>query len=204
MILRILLAGILGGAVLFGWGATAHMVLQFDSSLKMLPNEEPVMAAMRENVPESGIYFFPGADMSAPMTPEQEKAYNAKYRQGPSGLLIYHPSNEKDPMTPEQLGIQFGIDVILALLAAMLLGQAAPALKSYVLRLFFMLLIGLIAGIAVPLPYWNWYGFPSDFTQSAIAEQVIGFVLAGIVIAAIVRAKPQPAPAPAPAPTAGK
>lgn len=197
MILRILLAGILGGAVLFGWGAAAHMVLQFDSSLKTIPNEDAVMGTMKESMTEPGIYFFPGVDRSAPLTAEQQEKYNSKYRKGPSGLLVYTPANEKDPMTPERLGMQFGIDVVLALLSAMLLAQAAPALPSYVLRLFFMLLIGMIAGIAVPLPYWNWYGFPSDFTLSAVGEQVIGFILAGIVIAAIVRHKPPAGPKPA-------
>jgi len=199
MILRILLAGVLGGAVMFGWGAAAHMVFQFDSTMKTIPNEDTVLSALRDQLNEGGIYFFPGADMTREMTKEEQDAYVAKFRKGPSGLLIYTPSNERDPMAPEQLGIQLGITIILCLLSAMLLAQAAPALPSYVMRLFFMLLIGLIAGIAVPIPYWNWYGFPSDFTMMALAEQAIGFVLAGILIAAIVRHKPKAAP-PASAP----
>lgn len=199
MILRILLAGILGGAIIFGWGATAHMVLQFDAPLKGISNEEAVMSTLRENIPEKGIYAFPYMDMSQPMSEEAQKNYNTKFRRGPSGLLIYTPHNEKDVMTPEQLGTEFGICVVLALLSAMLLAQAAPALPSYVLRLFFMLIIGLIAGISVPLRQLNWYEFPADFTRNAMADQVIGFVLAGILIAAIVRFRQPAAPKPAPA-----
>jgi hypothetical protein len=199
MILRILLAGILGGAVMFGWGAVAHMYLQFDGNMKTIPSEDEILSGLKERLNEKGVYFFPGADMSREMSKEEMDAYNAKFRRGPSGLLIYTPSNERDAMAPEQLGVQLGITIILCLLSAMLLAQAAPALPSYVLRLFFMLLIGLIAGIAVPVPYWNWYGFPSDFTMMALAEQAIGFVAAGILIAAIVRHKPKAAP-PASAP----
>lgn len=203
MIFRILIAGVLGGIVLFGWGAFAHMVLQLDAGMKGMPREDEIVGVMRDNITEPGIYFFPWGDTDS-MTPEAETQWKAKYRRGPSGLLIYSPSNEKDPMTPAQLGTQLGIDVMLAILAAMLLAQAAPAMPQYIMRVFFVLLIGLIAGIAVPLPYWNWYGFPADFTRAAVAEQVLGYTLAGLVIAAIVRKPAAPAamiaPTPAPVP----
>jgi hypothetical protein len=164
--------------------------------MKPLPNETAVMDALRENIQEKGVFGFPHANMSDLKTQEQKDAFNAKYRKGPSGLLIYTPSSEKDMMTTEQLGVEFGVCVILALLSAMLLAQAAPALPSYVMRLFFVFLIGLIAGIAVPVRQFNWYETTSDFTMLAIAEQVIGFVLAGILIAAIVRHKSKAAPLP--------
>lgn len=39
---------------------------------------------------------------------------------GPTGILIYHPTGSK-PMSPGQLGIQFGLNLVQALLAALLL-----------------------------------------------------------------------------------
>jgi hypothetical protein len=33
------------------------------------------------------------------------------------------------------------------------------------------------------LPYWNWYRFPLDFTLAALAEQLIGWLLAGAAMA---------------------
>lgn len=41
--------------------------------------------------------------------------------------------------------------------------------------------------LEVHLPYWNWYGFPADFTLAGMADQIIGFILVGFPLAAIVK-----------------
>jgi len=51
----------------------------------------------------------------------------------------------------------------------------------------FVTLLGLSAWVAIAIPYWNWYGFPTDFTMGKGIEQVLGFFLAGLVLAAIVK-----------------
>lgn len=199
MIFRILLAGVIGGAILFGWGALAHMVLQFDASIKGLPNEEQIMSSLKENMLQHGVYAFPYMDPNEPMTEERWDAYVTKYRAGPTGLLIYVPSHDMEPMAPERLAAEGIVCFALAVLTAMLLGQAAPALPSYVLRVFFVFLVGLIAGIAVPLRNLIWWSYPSDYVMLQIAEQAVGFFLAGLAIAAIVR-RPAVPPAPTSAP----
>ena len=60
--------------------------------------------------------------------------------------------------------------------------------------MLFVTLLGCLAWVVVYLPYWNWYGFPIDFTLAALAEYAIGFFLAGLVLAAMVK---QPAAPPA-------
>ncbi len=192
MILRILLAGILGGAVIFLWGAAAHMVLQFDSSIRSIPNEDELTSFLRQNLAERGIYAFPYHDPNEPMAGEKWDAYVTKFRKGPTGLLIFVPAHENDPMAPEYLIAEGIVCFALATLTAMLLAQAAPALQSYVMRLYFVFLIGLIAAISVPFRNWIWWEYPSDYVMLQAAAQAVGFVLAGLVIAAIVR---RPAPA---------
>ncbi len=65
MIGRVVLGGILGGLVVFLWGAVAHMVLPLGMvGFRDLPNPEPILAAMRSNVSEDGLYFFPGAPLA--------------------------------------------------------------------------------------------------------------------------------------------
>ncbi|MCS6976978.1 MAG: hypothetical protein NZM31_08235 [Gemmatales bacterium] len=192
MILRILVAGILGGAVMFLWGFVAHTVLQFDSSIKGIPNEDELTSLLRQNLAERGLYQFPYADPSQLKAGDNWEAYVTKFRKGPTGLLVYVPSHENDPMAPEYLIAEGVVCFALATLAAMLLAQAAPALQSYVMRIFFLFLIGLIAGIAVPFRNWIWWEYPSDYVMLQAAEQAVGFFLAGLIIAAIVR---RPAPA---------
>jgi hypothetical protein len=37
--------------------------------------------------------------------------------------------------------------------------------------------------------YWNWYGFPLDFTEAAIIIEIVSAVVAGIAIAAVLPRK---------------
>lgn len=69
---KILLSGIAGGVMLFIWGAVSHMALGLgESGMKSMPNEETLIAAMQENMKESGLYLFPGGVPSSDMTAEQ-------------------------------------------------------------------------------------------------------------------------------------
>jgi hypothetical protein len=43
--------------------------------------------------------------------------------------------------------------------------------------------LGLFSWLAISLPYWNWYLFPTQFTLGTLLEQVIGWLLAGAAIA---------------------
>jgi len=33
------------------------------------------------------------------------------------------------------------------------------------------------------IPYWNWYGFPGDYTLGVLVDNLIGFTLVGVVLA---------------------
>ena len=46
---------------------------------------------------------------------------------------------------------------------------------------------GCPGSIMILVPYWNWYGFPPDFTLGQIIEHAVGWLLAGIALAAMVR-----------------
>lgn len=71
-----LLAGILGGVIAFVWSAVVHMnPLTGTMGLSMLnEKEDTVMTALKDNVQQPGLYFFPGMDMTRHLTKEQEAA----------------------------------------------------------------------------------------------------------------------------------
>ena len=89
-------------------------------------------------------------------------------------------------MSPKQFGIQFASGSLAALLAAFLLSQAGGSL-AFVNRVGFVAVLGVFVGLVVNVPYWNWYGFPPDQTLAAIADHTLGWGLAGLVLAAIVK-----------------
>jgi hypothetical protein len=187
---RILLAGILGGIAMFAWSFIAHMVLPLGTvGIGEIPNETAVLSAMQTAVGGShGLYMFPGLglgpnpsmkDMNAAM-PQYEK----KLASNPHGLLLYHPPGGK-AMEPRQLGIEFLTEVLESLLAAWLLGRTR--LASYAGRVGFVFLVGVTAAIATNIPYWNWYGFPGNYTSAYMTIIVVGFLAAGLVAAAVLK-----------------
>ena len=39
--------------------------------------------------------------------------------------------------------------------------------------------------IAVLVPYWNWYGFPGNYTAAYMCIQIVGFTTVGIIAALV-------------------
>ncbi len=181
---QILIAGILGGIVAFVCSAAIHMSPLGTMGLSILnEKEDAVLTSLKSNISHDGLYFFPGRDMSKSMTTEEENAWNAKYKAGPTGLLLYHPVGS-DAMSPKQLGMEFLTTVICALIAAFILASTVGSLSS---RAILVGLIGLFAWIAISLSQWNWYGFPFKFILLDGVDQVIGWLVAGFVIAKMVK-----------------
>ena len=193
--MKILLAGILGGIVMFIWTSIAHMFLPLgEAGISEIPNESAVLSAMQSNIGEqTGLYIFPGPGVGKNAT-RQEKSEAMKHMAekmatNPSGILMYHGPGR--PFTlGKWLGIEFGTELLEAILAAFLLEQTGIA--SFAGRVGFVLLAGILAALATNVSYWNWYGFPCVYTASYMFIQIIGFLCVGIV-AAFVLGKRGPA-----------
>lgn len=183
---KILIAGIVGGLIVFAWGALSHLVLQIGTmGVEALPNEDASLAALRESTRESGVYFIPGADMSKEMTPEEEAAWNAKFATGPTGLLVLHyPAPGEQPMGASKLLIGVLGDILAALLLAYVLARLPGTYGS---RVLCAVGIAVFAWLSVSVPYWNWYHFSTAFTVSEAIDQVIGWLLAGLAMAKIAK-----------------
>ncbi len=184
---KILLSGIVGGIVMFIWSSIIHVASPLgEAGIKAIPNEEAVLAAMRDNIKESSAYLFPGFGESHNMTKEQQGEFNKKWEHGPAGFLVYHP-NGLPAMSPKLLLTELLADILTTLIAAFLLSHALSGLTSLGSRVLFVGLLGLIPFFAISLSYWNWYGFPTSLTLADLIDQVGGFVSAGLVLAAIIK-----------------
>jgi hypothetical protein len=188
---KILLGGVVAGVVVFFWGFVAHMLLPLgEMGLQSIPNEGDLSAAIKKDVREPGLYFVPGRDMSKSQSREEMEAHMAKVTKGPYGLMVLYPDG-RDVSLGKRLPIEFATNVVCALLAAILISQLRP---GFMVRVACVTLVGLLASIMTLVPYWNWYGFPTDFTLAQIVEKTIGWFLAGIVLASIVRPSPKAPP----------
>jgi len=193
---RILLAGLLGGIIAFVWSAIVHMVpLTSQLGLTMMNDkEDAVLIALKSNLTQDGLYFFPGMDMTKEMTKEQTDAWTAKYSAGPSGLLLYHPGGS-EPMEPKQLVIELLSTVLCGLIAAFILSTTVGSLLC---RATMVAMLGLFTWFALSVSQWNWYGYPFSFIALDAIDQVIGWLLAGLLMAKLIKPPSPPAPAAVP------
>jgi hypothetical protein len=178
---QILLAGILGGLALFMWGGAAHMALGLGTvGIQTVPQQQVVMDTLKTAVPQSGFYFFPEADKSGKVAADRVG--------GPYGIMIYHASGAGGAMTG-QLVNEVILNIVMALFAAYLLSKASQ-LRGYISRVGFVTLIGIMVGAMTHVQYWNWFGFPLNYTVSYIFIDLIGFLIVGLIAAAFVKATP--------------
>jgi hypothetical protein len=186
---RILMAALLGGLALYAWETVAHLALPLgEAGVRALPNEAPVLDGLKRNIPDAGFYFFPAPPSMAGMTAQQrhvaQQAAADRMRQGPAGIIVVHPGG-MDMISPKQLVTQFGADVFVMLVAAILLAYVPGA--SFGTRLFLVALTGLFPVLRSNVAYWNWYGFPTVYVLAQAAIHVGGALAGGLVVAALVK-----------------
>jgi hypothetical protein len=185
---RKLLAGILGGIAFFAWSSLAHMVLPLGATgVQEISGEPAVTGAMQANIPANGLYLFPGMHLQPGASRQDQNAAMQqqfeKIKTGPSGLLVYHPS--RDAGFGKLLITELGTNIIQVLIAVFLLGQTRIA--SFAGRWRFVTAAGVLAAISTNISYWNWYGFPGNYTLAYTSTIAMGFVCAGLVAAALVK-----------------
>ena len=178
---RLVLAVLAGTMVMFVWGAVSHLVLFKGTGFSRLPNEDRVRAELRRSIPSDGLYFFPSPDLSGRATPAETASWEAKFKAGPTGMIIYHPSGSA-PISGEKLFIQFLSHLIGAALATFI---ASLLQRSYWTRVLVVGLLGAFGPLTVGTILWNWYGFPTSFFAAQVVDMVVGWSLAGAAIAAV-------------------
>jgi hypothetical protein len=195
---RFLFTGILGGIVMFIWSFIGHDLLPLGKAgVHEIPNEDAVASALQSNIgDQAGFYHFPGLGVGPDATIQQKeeamKKAMEKFATAPSGILIYHPAGRAFSFA-KALGIEFATELVEAILLVFLLAQSG--IGSFAGRVGFIFIGGLVAAIATNIPYWNWYGFPMDYTRGNMLIQIVGFLCVGLVAALMLgRRTTQPAP----------
>jgi hypothetical protein len=182
--MKLVIAAVVGGLIVFVWSAVAHMVTPLGTAgLSTLPGpgEEAVVAALKGSGAGSGLYFFPGGDMSRP-TEEQMAAHMEKLKAGPVGLIAY-TAGPGEAMSPRQLLSELGTSVLAAGVAAFIMSLTVGSLAQ---RAIVAALLALFATLSVTASYWIWYGFPGAFIAAGLVTEFVGWLLAGLAMAKIV------------------
>lgn len=181
---RTLLAGLVGGLIIFAWGYLSHTVLPIGHMGLSHPNNEAeVIAFLKTSLPEPGTYAFP--DLEA-VPPDQWPATS------PSAVLAWHPDRSMN--FGKFLGVEFASNVLAALVAALLVGCGMCG-STFLCRATAVMGMGVFAWLSISASQWNWYGFSNGVFIGEGLDQAIGWFLAGLGIAALTGKKDAAAPA---------
>jgi hypothetical protein len=180
--MRILLAALAGAVTMFMWTAVAHMATPLGRiGFSEIPNEAAVIQPMGQNIgAKSGLYIFPWVD---PKDPKMMEKYSALVKTTPSGMLLYRPA--PDPMGTDMTPMlikEFLKQFVQALIAAWIVSMIAA---SFIARTGIVTAIGVSTAIATNVSYWNWYGFPLDYTEAQIVVELVSAFAAGLAISAV-------------------
>ncbi len=159
--MKILIGGIVGGLVLFAWSAVSWMVLPWhNNTFRTFTHEQSVEAILTADAPTAGIYIL---------------------KNKPSAFLVFNPQG----YGPMKFKLMY--DLLFDMLSAALVSYIVLRLKksNYFSRLIVILVFALAVGILWHLSNWNWWGFSASFTLIGIADLIIGWFLAGLVLAKI-------------------
>jgi hypothetical protein len=190
MHMKTILAAILGGLIMFGWGAFSHLVLPLGMvGMRSVPieREQALVGPMKASLTERSIYFFPAmeeeeGDMTQDQKEARRQAFEAKHLAGPTGIIAYNPAGS-EVMSMRQLGIELGLNIV----ACALIALCAARFAGYGARVLVAVAFGAFAVVAIDGSYWNWFGFPTLYFGAQAANGIVEAGLSGLVIAALAR-----------------
>ena len=182
-----IIGGIVGGVILFIWSFLAWVIMPLhEPTLHQITNEDAAISALQSHLDKRAVYVFPknpgmAADKAA------SEAWTEKVKRGPSGLIVYEPSGT-NPMMPGQMLIGLILDILAAWVACWFLARSIALNAPYIARVAYCGMFGIFVSVFSHLMAWNWMGFPVDYTSAMIIDSMLSWVLAGLGIAAVVKA----------------
>lgn len=181
------MASVLGGLAAFVWGNVSWMVLPWHNwTIKnmTIEGEAAVSEALRAHAGADGVYTLPGYPME-----EGGDAWDAwmeRHRQGPI-VLIQYRAEGAEPMTPAVMVTGLLISVIASAVIAVLLSMAGGSLNTWPRRMGFLALLGAFAALVSHGALWNWMYEPWDYALVMGLDIVATYLIAGSVVAAMVK-----------------
>jgi len=177
-----MIATLAGAATIFVWGGISHMALFKGIGFTRMSNEERIVSTLRTSLAGDGLYFFPSIDLRGSPSGEEKAAWEARFRAGPHGMIIYRAAGDA-PVSPKKLSVQFLSNFLAAGIVSYVLSLVVA---TYWRRVGLAALLGAFGLFAISSIYWNWYGFPDAFFVAQGVDMIVGWALAGAVIAKLI------------------
>jgi len=181
---KILVPGILGAVVVYIWGMVSWMALPWhNATMKDLPNGDAIGAALTVSNTPSGVYVYP--DMEGQTNGEMASGETAATKPKPYIFMTYVAEGYAADWKPYVGG--FVLNLITAMLVGYLLTKASNTLTQYSHRVMFVTLMGVFAALVSHGAAWNWMLMPANYTLVMVADTIIAWLVAGLVMARFIK-----------------
>jgi hypothetical protein len=171
---NLLMGTAIGTLVMFLWGATEWVNPLLHLPYHTASNPEIVNKTLTENMPENGMYIWPnGVETKT----SEGKAKEIVYFIAKNDSSFYNPTK----FMPLELLTQMLIWLIVTYLLFI------TGFQKHWQRVRFILIIGILVGLAFFLPLWNWWGFSTKYVTIRWGNMLMGWFLAGSAVSYFLR-----------------
>jgi hypothetical protein len=179
---RVVFAAFIASLIIMLWGSIFWLGLPSSlHGIKAATYENNTLALLARELPASGVYVlpFPPADMT-------DENFREKHKAGPIAHIFYKVQGH-EPLDNKVLLSGWLQAFLSSLLMAVLVAMVHRGLPTFAKRWLFVSLTGIFACIAMESLYPVWWHHQWGFHLSIMLQQIIGWILAGSIIAAIVK-----------------
>ena len=191
---KVLIAAILGGIIFFAWNSVSWMVLPWhQQTINHFDNDQAVMEALSANANAEkggGIYLLPKMEHKAKNSNSDEmpaESADSQVSQEPFAFISYKPQGSGRSMEDS---MKFALinSILVSILIVILLSGTSDL--GYMARVFYVVMISFVGALLGHVPNWIWWGFDGGYTLVMVADTLIGWFLAGLIIAAFIGREP--------------
>ncbi len=173
---RVLWIGLLGGVVAIVWTGVVGSLFPLRDRMGNMEahNEEVVLAALDQNLTETGIYLVPGKF-------PHDSLFLARLAEGP--IFRVHSLPEGGGGLAQFLVSDLALllaPIIPAWLLMVLCGTGRPGYGS---RVLVVALFGVFLALAAYLPMWDQELYPPSYVFLLAANAVVTWAIVGLVLA---------------------
>lgn len=181
---RVILAGVVAGFAMYVVMSILHMSPIAQIGIRTLKSDDAAIAAIKDATGDKpGLYFFPKVDMKSKDAMAKSEA---ALKSNPSGIIVYRRAGWPG-MAPRMLIGEFVVELIQSLIAAGLL--SVTVIAGYWGRVGFVGAVGLVSAITTNASYHIWYAYPHNYTLANMGIEIVSFLAAGLVLAAMLKPK---------------
>ncbi len=179
--LRVLMAGLVGGVVLVVWSAVFAAVGPVGSGPSGGVGGSALAGVLEQRLGDLRGYIPLGpAEAGA----AEQGDFSAVKQAAAPGAAAQNHAASLDPFAVVQ---GLGVACLAATLAALLMSLTGGKQKAFADRVMVAVLLGVFAACAMLLPGGRWAEFSLAEATPLVGEVVVGWLLAGMVIAVMLR-----------------